>query len=377
MPGHGRRSAWATCGSGPSAPPTTPSVASATSTATTSGATWSTRRSGTTPSRASRSRSAPTTRWRPPGPTGTLEVPADAVTWDAASDTWVPVAAGHDRRQQGHLRLLASTSVSNWHRRPAHHASRMRSTPSPRASTWPTTRTRREIEMALAATSRPYLETFKGFRITRRRPDRGLRRLLALRRGPHRGVRQSHVASTCPGRSWRRWTTWSSSSAAPPTATPPRRRYNVPWLSLVLRRMPAWWTAPCASSERDEVVPAGVFQVGDRSLVTPEEATGPLPGRPGLVRRARTTSSSATGPSSSTSSTRPPSSRSCDAFRDPTYPFKAGDFALGRAARRWSSTTSSRTRRSSARTPSSRSPSTGPGTLGAALPAHRSGGRRR
>ena len=36
-------------------------------------------------------------------------------------------------------------------------------------------------EVALAITSRPYLETLRGYRLTGRRSPRGLRRLLALR----------------------------------------------------------------------------------------------------------------------------------------------------------------------------------------------------
>ena len=319
----------------------------------------------TTPSRASRSRSGRPTRWRPPGPTGTLEVPADAVTWDAATDTWVPVAAGHARRQQGHLRLLASTSVSNWHdgQPITHRRCRLlhRAGLRPRLRPGQGARSRRPWRPRRG----PYLETFKGFRIT---DDDQLEVYV-----DYWHFDEDHIAAyasptslrRCPGRSSPPWTTWCSSSAARPTATRPRARYNVPWLSLVLTRDAGLVDRTLrAVRSAGRSCPPGVFQVGDRTLVTPEEADGALPGGPGLVRRARRTWSSATGPfflehvrpagavRGAGRVPRPDATRS-----------QPGDFDLGAATELSIDAPSSADPSGSARTPSSRSPSQGPGTL--------------
>ena len=115
--------------------------------------------------------------------------------------------------------------------------------------------------------------------------------------------------------------------------------------------------------ERDEVVPAGVFQFGDRTLVTPEEAVARYEAAQDVVRRARTTSSSATAPSTWSSSTRAAQFAELPAFRDPTLPLQAGRLLPRRAARAGHRRDRPRTRSCPARTPSSRSTVTGPGTL--------------
>ena len=221
------RSGWATCGSGPSAPPGTPSAASVTPTATTSGATCTTRPSPTTPSRACPSRSGRTTTVKTAGPDGKLDVPADAVTWDAANGHVGAGRGGHDRRSASVTFDYSKYLGSHWHdgqpitiaRRRLFHRAGLRH----RLRRGQGTRSRRPSRRRPAVP-----RDLQGLPPHRRRPGRGVRRLLALRRRPDRGVCQPDLVRACPGRSWRPWTTSCSTSAAPPTAIRPRRATTCP-----------------------------------------------------------------------------------------------------------------------------------------------------
>ena len=97
------------------------------------------------------------------GPDGTLPVPADAVTWDAVNDAWAPVAPG-------------TTAVSSvtfdygkylgapWHDgQPITLADAIYAIAQRAELSYDPDKAKMEI--ALAVTSRPYLETIKGYRI--------------------------------------------------------------------------------------------------------------------------------------------------------------------------------------------------------------------
>ena len=105
-------------------------------------------------------------------------------------------------------------------------------------------------------------------------------------------------------------------------------RYGVPWLSLVLERDAGLVDRTLREFERDEVVPEGVFQFGDRTLVTPEEA------------RARYQAAQdwfdekdhlviSNGPFYLERFDPPAQFAELDAFRDPSYPFHPGDLYRG------------------------------------------------
>ncbi len=98
------------------------------------------------------------------GPTGKLDVPADAVTWDAANDAWVPVASGTQATSKvtfDYSRYLQS----HWHDgQPITIADAVYSIAQGFDLAYDPDKA--QVEVALAATSRPYLDTFKGFRLT-------------------------------------------------------------------------------------------------------------------------------------------------------------------------------------------------------------------
>ena len=99
------------------------------------------------------------------GPDGTLEVPADALVWDVETKTWVPVAAGHARPSARSPSTTRSTSAANWHDgQPITIADAIYSIAQGFDRAYDPEKAK--IETALAVTARPYLETFKGFRLT-------------------------------------------------------------------------------------------------------------------------------------------------------------------------------------------------------------------
>jgi peptide/nickel transport system substrate-binding protein len=101
-------------------------------------------------------------------------------------------------------------------------------------------------------------------------------------------------------------------------------RYDVPWLNLVRRRDVALVDRTLRELGRDGTIPAGVFEVGGRTFVTPEEATE-------RYEAAQQWSDEhdnlviSQGPFYLQSFDPPAQFAELDAFRDPTYPFKPGD----------------------------------------------------
>ncbi len=122
------------------------------------------------------------------GPEGTLEVPADAVSWDVETKTWTPVEPGTSAVSKVIFDYSGYTDSVWHHGQPITMADAVYSIAQQFELAYDPEKAR--IETALAVTSRPILETFKGYRLDRRRPAGGLRRLLALRRRPHRCLRQ-------------------------------------------------------------------------------------------------------------------------------------------------------------------------------------------
>ncbi len=90
-------------------------------------------------------------------------MPADAVTWDAEAKAWVPVEPGTTAVSTvtfDYSRYLGS----NWHDgQPITLADAVYSIAQGFDLAYDPDKAK--IEIALAATSRPYLETFKGYRI--------------------------------------------------------------------------------------------------------------------------------------------------------------------------------------------------------------------
>jgi peptide/nickel transport system substrate-binding protein len=171
-------------------------------------------------------------------------------------------------------------------------------------------------------TSRPYLETFKGFRFV---DDDTIEVYVDYWHfdDDYIGSYASPADFDMP---------WELKAAMDDLVFEQRRaaysdtagvRFNVPWLSLVLRQDAGLVDRTLRDMERDEVIPAGL-EVGGRSLVTPDEAVARyeaaqewyddkdhlvISNGPFYLEQFGSTANFA----------------ELHAFRDPTYPFKPGD----------------------------------------------------
>lgn len=256
------------------------------------------------------------------GPDGMLDVPADAVVWDAVNDAWVPVAGGTTARTLVTFDYSKYLGAS-WHDgQPITLADAI--LPIAQGFDMAYDEDKARIETALAVTARPYLDTFKGFRLT---ADDRLEVYVDYWHFDE-GQIAAYASPTGFGMPWEvlaamdrlvfdeRRAAYSDTAAA---------RYDVPWLSLVMRSDARLVDRMLRQMEGE--LPAGL-QLGDRSLVTQEEADARyqaaqdwLDDHDHLVISQ--------GPYVLTRFDAPAQFAQLDAFRDPAYPFTAADFTLG------------------------------------------------
>jgi peptide/nickel transport system substrate-binding protein len=259
------------------------------------------------------------------GPEGTLEVPSDAVLWDATADAWTPVGAG-------------STAVSKvtfdyskyigakWHDgQPITLADAAYSIAQGFDLAYDEAKVR--IETAIAATSRPYLETFKGFRIV---DDTHLEVYVDYWHFDER-----HIASYANPTSFSM--PWEILAAMDDVVFEQRRaaysdtaagRYSVPWLSLIQNRDARLVERTLRQWGLQGTVPEGVFEIGGQSLVTPQEAEARYQAaQDWFDQHGHLVISN--GPFFLASFDPAAQFAELDAFRDESYPFSAGDFAYG------------------------------------------------
>ncbi len=260
------------------------------------------------------------------GPEGVMDVPADAVIWDVTSKTWTPVAAGTTAVSKVTFDY-SKYLTANWHHgQPITIADAVYSIAQGFDLAYDPEKAR--IETALAVTSRPILETFKGYRLT---DDDQLEVYVDYWHfdEDYIGAYASPVGFDMP---------WELKAAMDDLVFDKRRaaysdtaagRYSLPWLSLVLKRDAGLVDRALRDLEaQDAVVPAGVFDFGGRSLVTPEEAAARYQAaqewfddKDHLVISQ--------GPFYLEQFDPPAQFAELLAFRDPSYPFKPGDFYRG------------------------------------------------
>jgi peptide/nickel transport system substrate-binding protein len=259
------------------------------------------------------------------GPQGTLPVPADALVWDVEAKRWAPVAPGTEAVSKvtfDYSKYLGSA----WHHgQPITVADAVYSIAQTFDRAYDPEKAR--IETALAAVSRPVLETFKGFRLT---DDDRLEVYVDYWHfdEDYIGAYASPVDFDMP---------WELKAAMDDLVFAQRRaaysdtaasRFSVPWISLVLRRDAGLVDRTLREMERDSVVPAGVFELGDRVLVTPEEAEARYAAAQDWYDEHDHLVIS-NGPFVLESFDPPAQFAELTAFRDPSYPFRAGDLDRG------------------------------------------------
>ena len=259
------------------------------------------------------------------GPDDTLEVPADALTWDVETKTWTPVPAGTTAVSKVTFDYSRYTDA-NWHHgQPITTADAIYAIAQGAELAYDPEKVR--IETAIAVTSRPILETFKGYRLT---DDGQLEVYVDYWHfdDDHIGAYASPASFDMP---------WELKAAMDDLVFEQRRaaysdtaasRFSVPWLSLVLERDAGLVDRTLRGLERDEFVPQGVFDFGGQVLVTPEEAVARYEAAQDWYDETDHLVISQ-GPFYLNQFDPPAQFAELVAFRDESYPFSPGDHYRG------------------------------------------------
>lgn len=258
------------------------------------------------------------------GPDGTLDVPEDAVLWDSSQDAWAPVEAGTTAKSKvtfDYSLYLQST----WHHGPQ---VTMADVVYPIAQSYEIAydEAKVQIETAMGITARPLLETFKGYRVTESTVE-----VYVDYWHFEEGYIASYASPSGVSTPWeilaamddvvfeKRQGAYSDTAAA---------RFSVPWLSLVTESDARLVLRSIRQFQREESVPAGVFEIGGVSLVTPEEAVARYEACDAWFE-ATNLLMLANGPYQLTRYDPPAQFAQLDAFRAEGYPFTVEDFRLG------------------------------------------------
>jgi len=260
------------------------------------------------------------------GPEGQLEVPGDAVVWDAAADAWVPVPAGTTAVSKVTFDYSGFTDSVWHHGQPITLADAVYSIAQIFDLAYDEDKAR--IETALAATQRPILETFKGYRLT---DDDQLEVYVDFWHFDENYIGQ--YASGTAGFD----SPWELKAAMDDLVFDQRRaaysqtaatRFSVPWISLVLERDAKLVDRTLRQLERDGAVPAALADFGGRALATPEEAVVRYEAAQEWFDDKEHLVISQ-GPFYLEQFDPPAQFAELLAFRDPSYPFKPGDHFRG------------------------------------------------
>ena len=259
------------------------------------------------------------------GPTGTIEVPADAARWDAAAGAFVSVGAG----------VTATSKVtydyskyfqSTWHHgEPITMADVVYGIYQSFDLTYSDEKS--QIEFALAVTARPLLDTVKAYRVL---DDNRIEAYVDYWHFVDDYIAEYAVPSglSMP---------WEILAAMDDLVFAQRRaaysdtaagRFSVPWISLVQSRDSRLVDRTLRQFQQDGSYPEAVFQMGGRSFVTPAEAESRYDAaRAWFADKNMMVISN--GPYQLVRFDPPAQYAELEAFRDPTYPFKPGDWYFG------------------------------------------------
>ena len=259
------------------------------------------------------------------GPDGTLDVPEDAVLWDAVADAWAPVGAGTQATSKvtyDYARLFAS---------PFHHGPTITAADVlygiAQGFEFAYDEDKVRIETAIGVTSRPLLERFRGYRLVE-----GDKLEVYVDYWHFESAYIADFAS--PGAAS---TPWELAAALDDIVFTQRTgaftdtaaaRFSVPWLNLVTETDARAVVRTLRAFLDARSVPAGVFELGGETLVTPEDATARYQAcidwfdQTNLLVIGQ-------GPYTLTRYDPPAQFAELTAFRAEGYPFKPGDWALG------------------------------------------------
>ena len=259
------------------------------------------------------------------GPQGKLNVPDDAFRWDAAASRFQPVGAG----------VTATSKVtydysryfqSKWHHgQPITMADVIYSIFQSFDMAF--NEDKSKIEVALAVTSKPYLDTIRAFRIL----DDNRLEIYADYWHFVSDYIAEYSSPSGVGMPWEmlaamdRLVFQERRAAYSQTAA---QRFTVPWISLVLSKDSSLMRRALLALQDEGAILENVFQVGGSSLITADDAQERYAAALDWIK-SKDHSVVSNGPYVLEEFNPAAQFAELLAFRDPTYPFKPGDFYQG------------------------------------------------
>ena len=251
-------------------------------------------------------------------------MPEDALIWDAKADVWKPVGAGVTAVSK------ATFDYAKYFQAPFHHGPPI----TPADLVYPIAQgfelayddEKVQIETEIGITSRPFLETYKGYRLLE---DDRLEVYVDFWH-----FEPSYIASYAAAGLG---TPWELLAAMDDIVFEQRRgaysdtaaaRFSVPWVSLVTETDARSVVRTLRRFAAERFVPAGVFDLNGRVLVTPEQAVERYNAAVEWFEQTNLMVIS-NGPFFLARYDPPAQFAELRAFRAEGYPFKPGDWRFG------------------------------------------------
>ncbi|MEE2700992.1 MAG: ABC transporter substrate-binding protein [Chloroflexota bacterium] len=259
------------------------------------------------------------------GPASNLEVPSDAFTWNPERDMFVSVGAGIQATSKVTYNY-SKYFQSKWHHgQPITMADVIYSISQRFDLTYDADKSR--IERAIAVTSKPFLETFKGFRII---SDNEIEVFVDFWHFENDYIAEyaSPSGLSMP---------WEILAAMDKLVFEDRRaaysntaaqRFNVPWINLVMDNDSRLVRRALIEMRDSAEYSPKMFQIGDNSLVTETDVNARIEATLDWIADHGMAIIS-NGPFKLVRYEPPAQFAEIEAYRDPTYPFKPGDWYRG------------------------------------------------
>lgn len=259
------------------------------------------------------------------GPNGKMPVPTDSVVWDAKAGKWAPV--GSNTQSVSKVVLDYSGYFgSKWHDgQQITMADVIYSIAQGYEIAYNPNKSK--IEVALGATSRPYLETFRGYRIV----DNHTLEVYVDFWHFEPSLIASYASPSGLLMPWELLAAMDSlvfdqrAAAYSDTAS---ARFNVPWISLAMKKDAGMVERTLRTMSDKSTVPTGIFTIGNAALVSPQEAKARY--QAAIDWYAKYGHLVITNGPFFLSRYDPPAQfAELTAFRDPSYPLHPGAWYLG------------------------------------------------
>lgn len=258
------------------------------------------------------------------GPDKTMAVPAEAVTWDAKQVAWAPVASGATARSKVTFDYSKYLGTTWQHGQPITMADVIY--PIAQSYEMAYDDDKVQIETAIGITSRPLLETFKGYVFGDETVDvyvdywhfvEGSIAAYALPSGV--ATPWEILAAMDDVVFDKRTGAYSDTAAA---------RFSVPWISLVTESDARLVLRSVKEFGRKKTIPAGVFDIGGTTIVSEDEAKARYDAAEEWFKNTNLLVIS-NGPYQLSKYDPPAQFAQLDAFRPEGYPFTVDDFRFG------------------------------------------------